>query len=243
MRPLVMNYPDDPRVWALGHQFLWGDDLLVAPVTREGATAWPVYLPAGAWYDFWTGARHDGPGGITVDAPLDRLPLFVRAGAIMPMGAGRPAHGERPLDEVTLLIYPAGSSRFELYEDDGRTNAYRRGQYALTADRVRGGAGSGDGADRRGRSGDRSVVPAGRRYLLELRMDPPARSCRGPAPPARGGRCTRLADGAAASPASARPALGWTVTQDQRRHRSPERGPTPSPSERRSSTTGQARRA
>ena len=59
MRPLVMNFPDDPRVWGLGHQFLWGDDLLVAPVTRAGATAWPVYLPAGGWYDFWTGARHE----------------------------------------------------------------------------------------------------------------------------------------------------------------------------------------
>ena len=80
MRPLVMNYPDDPRVWALGHQFLWGDDLLVAPVTREGATAWPVYLPAGDWYDFWTGARHEGPGGITVEAPLERCrSLLARA--------------------------------------------------------------------------------------------------------------------------------------------------------------------
>ena len=125
MRPLVLNYPDDPRVWALGHQFLWGDDLLVAPVTREGATAWPVYLPAGGWYDFWTGARHEGPGGITVEAPLDRLPLFVRAGAIVPLGPVVQHTGERPLDEVTLLIYPEGASRFELYEDDGRTNAYR----------------------------------------------------------------------------------------------------------------------
>src|SRR5262245_4360556 len=80
MRPLVLNYPDDPRVWQLGHEFLWGDDLLVAPVTREGATAWPVYLPRGVWYDFWTGARHEGPGGVTLEAPLDRLPLLVRGG-------------------------------------------------------------------------------------------------------------------------------------------------------------------
>jgi alpha-glucosidase (family GH31 glycosyl hydrolase) len=172
MRPLVMNYPDDPRVWGLGHQFLWGDDLLVAPVTREGATAWPVYLPAGAWYDFWTGARHEGPGGITVDAPLDRLPLFVRAGAIVPMGPVVQHTAERPLDEVTVLIYPDGASRFDLYEDDGRTNAYRRGQYALTAFECAAEPGTvtvriGDAA------GDRSAVPAGRRYLLELRTDPP----------------------------------------------------------------------
>ena len=54
MRPLVLNYPDDPRGLGLGSQYLWGDDLLVAPVTREGARHWPVYLPAGDWYDFWT---------------------------------------------------------------------------------------------------------------------------------------------------------------------------------------------
>ena len=151
MRPLVLNYPDDPRVWTLGHEFLWGDDLLVAPVTREGATAWPVYLPAGRWYDFWTGDRYEGPGGITVPAPLDRLPLLVRAGAILPMGPVVQHTGERPLDEVTLLIYPEGTSRFELYEDDGRSNAYLRGRHVLTSVRVRGGAGPGDGPHRRAR--------------------------------------------------------------------------------------------
>ena len=109
MRPLVLNYPDDPRAWTIGHEFLWGDDLLVAPVTREGATAWPVYLPAGRWHDFWTGAAYEGPGGVTLPAPVDRLPLLVRAGAILPLGPVVQHTGERPLDEVTLLIYPAGA--------------------------------------------------------------------------------------------------------------------------------------
>jgi alpha-glucosidase (family GH31 glycosyl hydrolase) len=172
MRPLVMNYPDDPRVWGLGHQFLWGDDLLVAPVTRAGATAWPVYLPAGVWYDFWTGARHEGPSGVTVESPLERLPLFVRAGAIVPMGPVVQHTAERPLDDLTLLVYPAGASRFELYEDDGRTNAYRRGHYALTAFEcaTAPGAVTVRIADA---GGDRSVVPAARRYQLRLRMDSP----------------------------------------------------------------------
>ncbi len=134
MRPLVLNYPDDPRVWALGHEFLWGDDLLVAPVTREGATAWPVYLPAGALVRLLDGRRATrAPAAITVAAPLDRLPLLVRAGAILPLGPVVQHTGERPLDEVTLLIYPEGTSRFELYEDDGRSNAYRRGRHALTS--------------------------------------------------------------------------------------------------------------
>jgi alpha-glucosidase (family GH31 glycosyl hydrolase) len=173
MRPLVLNYPDDPRVWSLSHEYLWGDDLLVAPVTREGATAWPVYLPAGGWYDFWTGTRYEGPAGITLDAPLDRLPLLVRAGAIVPMGPVVQHTGERPLDEVTLLIYPEGASRFELYEDDGRSNDYRlRRDYALTRfeceaepDRVTVRIGEPAGA--------RSVIPAGRRYLLRMRMATP----------------------------------------------------------------------
>jgi len=168
MRPLVLNYPNDPRTWTLGHAFLWGDDLLVAPVTREGATAWPVYLPEGRWYDFWTGTRHEGPTGITVEAPLDRLPLLVRAGAIVPMGPVVQYSGERPLDEVTLLVYPEGSSRFELYEDDGRTNAYRRGAYALT--RFECDASAGAIVLRIGEaSGNRAVVPVGRRYLVRLR--------------------------------------------------------------------------
>jgi alpha-glucosidase (family GH31 glycosyl hydrolase) len=180
MRPLVLNYPDDPRVWQLGHQFLWGDDLLVAPVTREGATAWPVYLPAGGWYDFWTGARHEGPGGVTLDAPLDRLPLLVRAGAIVPMGPVI-QHTGLPQAEITLLIHPSpidarsgsGTSRFEMYEDDGRSNAYRDGHHALTPiECVAGPAGV---TVRIGEpTGDRSVVPVGRRYLIRIRIDRPA---------------------------------------------------------------------
>jgi alpha-glucosidase (family GH31 glycosyl hydrolase) len=172
MRPLVLNYPDDPRVWALGQQFLWGDDLLVAPVTREGATAWPVYLPAGTWYDFWSGARHEGPGGITVEAPLERLPLLVRAGSLVPMGPLMQHTGERPLDEVTVLVHPPVDSgavaRFALYEDDGRTQAYRTGRHALTALECT--AGPEGVTVRIGEpTGERALVPAGRRYALEVR--------------------------------------------------------------------------
>jgi alpha-glucosidase (family GH31 glycosyl hydrolase) len=173
MRPLVLNYPDDPRAWTLDHQYLWGDDLLVAPVTREGATAWPVYLPRGTWFDFWTGERHEGPRGVTIEAPLDRLPLLVRGGAILPLGPVVQHTGERPLDEVTLQIYPEGTSRFELYEDDGRSNAYRRGHHALTsitcvAERAR------VTVSIEAPGGDRSVVPADRRYRLRLRVARPS---------------------------------------------------------------------
>jgi len=132
MRALVLNHPSDPRTWQMRSEYLWGDDILVAPVTREGATHWPVYLPEGRWYDFWTHEVHEGPGGITVESPLERLPLFVRAGSIVPMGpvvqhlSGPSAH------EMTLLTYPAAAASFTLYDDDGVTNAYRRGEHALT---------------------------------------------------------------------------------------------------------------
>jgi alpha-glucosidase (family GH31 glycosyl hydrolase) len=173
MRPLVLSYPDDPRTWTLDHEYLWGDDLLVAPVTREGATTWPVYLPAGRWFDFWTGERHEGPGGVTVAAPLDRLPLLVRGGAILPLGPVVQHTGERPLDELTLQIYPEGAGRFELYEDDGRSNAYRQGRHALTP--IECVAEAGRVTVRIGApTGDPSMVPADRRYLVRLKLARPA---------------------------------------------------------------------
>jgi alpha-glucosidase len=97
----------------------------------------------------------------------------VRAGAILPLGPVVQHTTERPLDEITLLIYPDGASRFELYEDDGRTNAYRQGHHALTPFECLTGP---DGVTVRiGEPvGDRSVVPDGRRYLIRLRSDPPA---------------------------------------------------------------------
>jgi alpha-glucosidase (family GH31 glycosyl hydrolase) len=167
MRPLVLNYPSDPAVWELGSQYLWGDDLLVAPVTRQGATRWPVYLPAGAWYDYWTQKRYDGPIGVTVDAPLERLPLFVRGGAILPLAPLAQFDGERAWDDLTLLIYPAGSSRFDLYEDDGRSNAYLQGRYAITPiictvedDRIT--------VQIAAPEGDANLVPPDRTYILHI---------------------------------------------------------------------------
>ena len=128
--------------------------------------------PGSRWFDFWTGEQHRGPGGVTLAAPLDRLPLLVRAGAIIPLGPLVQHTGERPLDELTLQIYPHGTSRFELYEDDGRSNAYRRGLYALTP--ITCVAQAGRVTFRIGApTGDRSVVPAGRRSLLRLRLERP----------------------------------------------------------------------
>ncbi len=176
MRPLALNYPDDPRTWDLGSQYLWGDDLLVAPVTREGVSHWPAYLPGGTWYDFWTHEAYQGSDGITVPAPLDRLPLFVRSGAILPTGPLRQHEdGQAPTD-LSLLVYPDGRSAFTLYEDDGSTGAYRRGGFALTeigseaSDEgivCRVAAPRGDGA---------GLVPEGRTYSFRIRVPAAPRS-------------------------------------------------------------------
>ena len=160
-------------MWSLGHEFLWGDDLLVAPVTREGATAWPVYLPAGALVRLLDGHALRGPGGHHRRRSTRSAAPARAGGRHRAHGAGGPAHRERPLDEVTLLIYPEGASRFELYEDDGRSNAYRlRGDYALT--RFECEAAPGRVTVRIGEPvGARSVIPAGRRYLIRIRIDGP----------------------------------------------------------------------
>jgi alpha-glucosidase (family GH31 glycosyl hydrolase) len=127
MRPLVLNYPDDPQVWELASEFLWGDDILVAPVTRGGVTHWPVYLPKGVWHDFWTNEVFRGPLWVSAPAPLDRLPLFVRSGAILPLGPVTQHWDGRLPADMTILVYPEGRSSFTLYEDDGETNSYRTG--------------------------------------------------------------------------------------------------------------------
>ncbi len=166
MRPLVLNYPDDARTWNRTAEYLWGDDLLVAPVTREGATHWPVYLPAGTWYDFWTHERHEGPGGVTVEAPLDRLPLFVRAGAILPLGPPVQYHDQQPLTDITLRVYAGPNSSFTLYEDDGATTAYREHRYALTG--IESHSTEGTLTVRIAEpAGDASVIPTGRAYIVQ----------------------------------------------------------------------------
>lgn len=131
LRPLFMVWPDDAQAAAIDDQFMFGDALLVAPVMERGATRRTVYLPAGVWYDWWTGTRCDGGCTITVDAPLDRLPLFARAGSAVPGWPAMQFVGERPVDALTLHVFP-GDGGSVLYEDDGATPAYQRGDYCVT---------------------------------------------------------------------------------------------------------------
>jgi alpha-glucosidase (family GH31 glycosyl hydrolase) len=129
MRALWIHHPDDPYAVARGDEFLWGSDLLVAPVVEKGATARRVYLPGDSWYDFWTGERIDGGRELTRAVDLSTMPLYVRAGAILPLGPVRQFSDERVDEPLTLRVHPGADGAFELYEDDGRSFAYRRGDW------------------------------------------------------------------------------------------------------------------
>ena len=132
MRALFMDFPNDPKVTDMGDEYMFGPAFLVAPVTEQGATSRPVYLPAGAdWYDYWTNERHTGGQTITAAAPIDTIPLFVRAGSIVPMGVQIPSIATRqPLESIR--VYPGRSTSFTLYDDDGVSNAYRKGGSTAT---------------------------------------------------------------------------------------------------------------
>jgi alpha-glucosidase/alpha-D-xyloside xylohydrolase len=129
MRALWLHYPDDATAVARGDEYLWGRDLLVAPVTEKGATSRRLYLPRGAWYDFWTEEKVEGGREINRPVDLATMPLYVRAGSIIPLGPVKQYTAERVDGPLTLTIYPGANAAFTLYEDDGATFNYRRGEW------------------------------------------------------------------------------------------------------------------
>jgi alpha-D-xyloside xylohydrolase len=130
MRPLVMDFREDVNAQNVGDQFMYGPAFLVNPVTEPGATTRRVYFPQAKWYDFWTGATADGGKFADVAATLDRMPLYVRAGAIVPMGPDEEYSSQKPDNPIELRIYPGADGDFTLYEDQGDTYNYEKGQYA-----------------------------------------------------------------------------------------------------------------
>lgn len=131
MRPLVLEYPADPEVYRIYDQFMCGESMLVAPVITPATEYRHVYLPAGEWEDYWTGERYTGKQHLLVHAPLDTLPLFVKAGSIIPTYEPMSYVGEKAKCQVTFQIYE-GTGTYEYYEDDGDTFAYEKGEYNLT---------------------------------------------------------------------------------------------------------------
>ncbi|RJQ73831.1 DUF5110 domain-containing protein [Pseudonocardiaceae bacterium YIM PH 21723] len=170
-RSLPLEYPDDAKAYgdAAKYEFMVGSEFLVAPMFDAGSTKNNIYLPKGQWIDYWSGDKIEGPVTINgYNAPLDKLPLFVKAGSVVPMyKAGINNHSEQaPGDRLTVDVYPSGATTFDRYEDDGVTRAHRTGgsatqKISVLADKdiaVNLGAVNGDYAGK----------PAGRPYELTI---------------------------------------------------------------------------
>lgn len=132
MRPLVMDFADDPAALEQKHQFMFGPSLLVAPVTEPGAKQWSLYLPEQekGWFDFRSGEQFEGGRLLEVPVDLTAIPLFVRAGSIIPMGPARQLTSEQSDEPLEICIYPGGDASFTLYEDEGDNYHYEEGLFS-----------------------------------------------------------------------------------------------------------------
>ena len=130
MRALPMDYPDDLNVRELDDQWMFGPALMPCPVSEFKARSREVYFPQGGWYDFYTGEFIEGGQSRTVAAPYERMPLYARAGSILPLGPEMQWSDEKPADNIRLYVYAGADAAFKLYEDDGLTYSYEKGAYA-----------------------------------------------------------------------------------------------------------------
>lgn len=129
IRALWLHYPDDAAAVARGDEYLYGREILVAPVVEKGAATRSLYLPRGVWYDFWTKERLEGGQEITRKVDLETIPLYVRAGAVIPMGPLKQYTTENVAAPLALWIHPGQDGAFSLYEDDGKSFDYRKGEF------------------------------------------------------------------------------------------------------------------
>ena len=129
MRALWIHHPDDRTAVARGDEYLWGRDLLVAPVVEQGATSRRVYLPEGTWYDWWTEERVGGGRELERAVDLATIPVYARAGAVIPMGPVKQYVAEKRDDPITLVVFPGADGESSWYEDDGESFDHRRGEW------------------------------------------------------------------------------------------------------------------
>jgi len=130
MRGLPMDFPEDPEVRDLSDQWMFGPALMPCPVSEYKAREREVYFPEGGWYDFYTGQFMEGSRRMIVEAPYERMPLYVKAGSIVPFGPDIQWTGQRQADTIRLYVYTGADADFTLYEDDGLTYGYERGEYS-----------------------------------------------------------------------------------------------------------------
>jgi|GEM_PF-319387 len=132
MRLLAFDFPNDLLVRDLKDQFMYGPAFLVCPVTEAGASERTVYLPKEAsWINFWTGKKLAGGQSVAVHSPIDQIPLFVKSGSIVPFGPSVQYTDEKIEEPLTLRIYPGADGKFDIYEDDGTTTAYKKGEHSF----------------------------------------------------------------------------------------------------------------
>jgi alpha-glucosidase/alpha-D-xyloside xylohydrolase len=129
IRALWLHYSDDPLAVERGDEYLFGRDLLVAPVVEKGAASRSLYLPRGTWYDFWTAEKHEGGREIVKRVDLDTLPLYMRAGAVLPMGPVRQYVSDAHDSPVTLIVAPGANAKCFLYQDDGESFDFQNGKF------------------------------------------------------------------------------------------------------------------
>jgi alpha-glucosidase len=170
-RPTLYDFPADANTLTQNHDFMFGPWMLVSPVTTPGAANWSTYLPAGTqWINWWTDSIHNGGASTSTSVPLDRVPIYVRAGAIIPTGPIVQYDGQAPLDPLTIECYPTGGeSSFTLYEDDGISWAFQSGGFAQTTYTM---SGIGDTFALHFAAREGGHVPAARNVILKLHRWP-----------------------------------------------------------------------
>ncbi|MFI3301952.1 MAG: TIM-barrel domain-containing protein [Rikenellaceae bacterium] len=130
MSPLVYHYPEDKATWAVKDQLFFGENMMVCFATQYEQRQKEIYLPKGEWYDFWTGEKMAACGRVVVDTPYDSTPIYIKAGAIMPIGP-KLQYADEPNDEPLLIkVYPGADGEYTLYFDDNFTNDYESGAYS-----------------------------------------------------------------------------------------------------------------
>lgn len=132
MRALFLDWPEDNEALAAEDEFMAGDSMLVAPVYQPGVSKRAVYLPPGDWYHLWSNQKVTGGAAILADAPLAEIPAYVKSGSIIPLWPAQPYTGSGLVDKVTLMVYPGADGRCWLYQDDGLSENYQRGEYKLS---------------------------------------------------------------------------------------------------------------
>ncbi|MGH7238108.1 MAG: DUF5110 domain-containing protein, partial [Candidatus Saccharimonadales bacterium] len=131
MRALAFDFRKDPHVYGIPDQYMFGPAFLVNPVTGAGEKTRNVYLPAGTkWYNFWTGDVLAGGQTINAPAPVNIMPLYVKAGSIIPLGPQIEYANQKPNDNIDLRIYPGADGSFKFYEDENDNYKYEKGRYA-----------------------------------------------------------------------------------------------------------------